>query len=58
MFTDLGPGEHLRREYLLFGLGGAGKTQITLKFAESHRHKQVNVDFFTCLLLLINREEI
>lgn len=40
-FTDQGPGQHLRREYLLFGMGGAGKTQIALKFAESHQQKQV-----------------
>ena len=43
-FTDQGPGQHLRREYLLFGMGGAGKTQIALKFAESYQQKQVHMD--------------
>ncbi|KAL9611396.1 MAG: hypothetical protein Q9167_003937 [Letrouitia subvulpina] len=31
-FVDQGPGQHLRREYLLYGMGGAGKTQIALKY--------------------------
>lgn len=44
-FTDQGPGQHLRREYLLHGMGGAGKTQIALKFAEQHRQRQAYVDF-------------
>lgn len=43
-FVDQGPGKHLRREYLLYGMGGAGKTQITLKFAQNHRQRQVHVD--------------
>ncbi|KAL8718789.1 MAG: hypothetical protein Q9225_004121 [Loekoesia sp. 1 TL-2023] len=40
-FTDQGPGQHLRREYLLYGMGGAGKTQIALKFSEKHRSRLV-----------------
>ena len=28
------PGHHSRREFLLHGMGGAGKTQLALKFAE------------------------
>jgi Holliday junction resolvasome RuvABC ATP-dependent DNA helicase subunit len=49
-FTDQGPRQHLRREYLLFGMGGAGKTQIALKFAESHQQQQVHMHFFIYLL--------
>ena len=45
-FVDQGPGQHLRREYLLYGMGGAGKTQIALKFAENHRQRQVHVNLF------------
>jgi len=40
-FTDQGPGEHLRREYLLYGIGGAGKTQIALRFTEKHSQRLV-----------------
>ncbi|KAL8831591.1 MAG: hypothetical protein Q9170_005232 [Blastenia crenularia] len=43
-FIDQGPGQHLRREYLLYGMGGAGKTQIALKFAENHPQRQVEAD--------------
>ncbi|KAI4265159.1 MAG: hypothetical protein L6R35_007180, partial [Caloplaca aegaea] len=43
-FVDQGPGEYLRREYLLYGMGGAGKTQIALKFAEIHRQRQADAD--------------
>jgi len=42
-FTDQGPGEHLRREYLLYGMGGAGKTQIALRFTEKHSQRLVYV---------------
>ena len=49
-FTDQGPGQHLRREYLLYGMGGAGKTQIALKFAESCQRKQVNMNISTRVL--------
>ena len=38
-FTDQGPGQHRRREYLLHGMGGAGKTQIALRFAETHAQR-------------------
>ena len=50
-FTDQGPGQHLRREYLLSGMGGAGKTQIALKFAESCQRQQRQADksFFTSM---------
>ena len=43
--TDQDPGPNLRREYLLYGLGGAGKTQIALKFAEKHRQRRVDLEF-------------
>jgi len=32
-------GSKPRREYLLHGLGGAGKTQIALKFAEEYQNR-------------------
>ncbi|KAL8992272.1 MAG: hypothetical protein Q9169_007232, partial [Polycauliona sp. 2 TL-2023] len=38
-FTYQGPGQHPRREFLLWGMGGAGKTQIALRFAELHRQR-------------------
>lgn len=57
-FTDEGPGQHLRREYLLYGMGGAGKTQIALKFAEKHRHRQVYLDFIFLDEWLINEKQI
>ncbi len=44
-FTHQGPGEHLRREYLLYGMGGAGKTQIALKFTEKYLQRLVYVEF-------------
>ncbi len=33
-FESRGEGGHPRQEFLLHGLGGAGKSQIALKFAE------------------------
>ena len=36
-FSPRGPGYHSRREFLLYGIGGAGKTQLALKFAEENR---------------------
>ena len=30
-----------RREYLLFGMGGAGKTQLALKFVDEHQDRWV-----------------
>ncbi|KAI9785621.1 MAG: hypothetical protein M1816_000368 [Peltula sp. TS41687] len=32
-------GSQPRREYLLYGMGGAGKTQLALKFAEDNQHR-------------------
>ncbi|KAL8734464.1 MAG: hypothetical protein Q9181_003167 [Wetmoreana brouardii] len=49
-FVDQGPGQHLRREYLLYGMGGAGKTQIALKFAEINRQRQGIWNWFSCSL--------
>ena len=34
-----------QRRYVLFGLGGAGKTQIALKFLDEHQDKFVSVLF-------------
>jgi hypothetical protein len=31
-----------QRRFVLYGLGGSGKTQLCLKFAEEHREKCVN----------------
>lgn len=39
-FVDQGPGQHTRREFLLYGTGGAGKTQIALKFAENNNKRR------------------
>jgi chloramphenicol 3-O-phosphotransferase len=33
-FCPRASGVHLRREFLLYGMGGSGKSQIALKFAE------------------------
>jgi hypothetical protein len=33
-FVDRGNGGHPRREFLLHGMGGSGKSQIALRFAE------------------------
>lgn len=57
-FIDQSSEQHLRREYLLFGMRDAGKIQIALKFAESYHQKQVHVNLFTCSLWLINREQM
>jgi hypothetical protein len=35
-FMPRADGKNLRREFLLHGMGGAGKSQIALKFAEDH----------------------
>jgi hypothetical protein len=37
-FTARGPGQHRRREFLLYGMGGAGKSQIALRFAEESKN--------------------
>lgn len=41
-FTDRGSKQHSRREYLLHGMGGSGKTQIALAFAEMYQQMHVN----------------
>jgi Cdc6-like AAA superfamily ATPase len=38
-FSARPPGSAPRREYLLYGLGGAGKTQIALKFAQEYQDR-------------------
>ena len=38
-FEARGTGRHHRREFLLHGLGGAGKTQLMLKFAEINQSR-------------------
>lgn len=43
-FVDQGPRPHMRREFLLYGMGGAGKTRIALKFAETNRQRQAGRD--------------
>ena len=32
---------HYQRRFVLFGLGGSGKTQICLKYAQEHRERYV-----------------
>jgi Cdc6-like AAA superfamily ATPase len=29
----------IQRRFILYGLGGSGKTQVSLKFAQDHREK-------------------
>lgn len=41
-FEARGTGRHHRREFLLYGLGGAGKTQLMLKFAEINQSRYKN----------------
>ena len=41
-FTDRGPNKYARREYLLHGMGGAGKTQIAVKHAEACETRHLN----------------
>lgn len=45
-FEVRGTGRHHRRQFLLYGLGGAGKTQLMLKFAEINqsRYESNNVE--------------
>ena len=38
-FSARGTGCHQRREFLLYGVGGAGKTQLALKFAEIYQNR-------------------
>lgn len=40
-FSSRGQGQHPRREFLLYGIGGAGKTEISLRFANENRSKCV-----------------
>lgn len=34
-------GHRIQKRFVLHGLGGSGKTQICLKFAQDHRERQV-----------------
>jgi tetraacyldisaccharide-1-P 4'-kinase len=34
-------GQRVQKRFVLYGLGGSGKTQICLKFAQDHRERQV-----------------
>ncbi|KAI9845326.1 MAG: hypothetical protein M1837_004948 [Sclerophora amabilis] len=38
-FVERSPGCHDRREFLLHGISGAGKTQLALKFAEKNKNR-------------------
>jgi primosomal protein N' len=38
-FSERGDGGHPRREFLLHGVGGSGKSQIALKFAEDFKDR-------------------
>ncbi len=38
-FSARGDGGHPRREFLLHGVGGCGKSQIALKFAEDYEER-------------------
>ena len=38
-FMQREPGNHPRREFLLYGMGGAGKTQVGLKFVQEHARR-------------------
>jgi hypothetical protein len=39
-FSARGPGLNKRRQFLVCGMGGAGKTQIALKFVETMEQEQ------------------
>ena len=43
-FEPRGSGRHHRREFLLHGLGGEGKTQLMLKFAELNHNRYESND--------------
>ncbi len=47
-------GERHRREFLLYGMGGSGKSQIALKFAEAYEQRWVHSTAATYALLLPN----
>jgi Cdc6-like AAA superfamily ATPase len=38
-FSERGDGSHPRREFLLYGVGGCGKTQIALKFVDDFEER-------------------
>jgi hypothetical protein len=38
-FGPRASGERHRREFLLYGMGGSGKSQIALKFAEAYEER-------------------
>ncbi len=38
-FSARGSGAHRRREFLLHGMGGSGKSQIALKFADEYEYR-------------------
>ena len=42
VFAKRDRGSHPRREFLMYGMGGAGKTQLSLKFAEENRDRYVS----------------
>jgi len=39
LITDRHMRPHAQERYVLYGLGGSGKTQVCLKFAQDHREK-------------------
>ncbi|KAL9041418.1 MAG: hypothetical protein Q9214_004116 [Letrouitia sp. 1 TL-2023] len=42
-FQERESGQHQRREFLLCGMGGAGKTQVAMKFAEMYHDRFENI---------------
>ncbi len=42
-FNERGDGGHPQRKFLLYGVGGCGKSQIALKFAEDFEDRSVRV---------------
>jgi GTPase SAR1 family protein len=40
--TPFGRGQHQHKIFVIWGLGGSGKTQFCLKFVEDNRDRYVN----------------
>ena len=41
-----------RRTFVIFGLGGTGKSEVCLRFAEDHRHEYANAGSLANIALI------